>query len=155
MSDAEDGVEYEVQRFRGSFGLQTPFTGVGPEVDAAWDNITDGKYTDQAVVELRVSNIGPIGGAIGITEDEWKVANPNHEYPVMLKEDHSTGRYLASLDVFHQLHCVVSLRCFIKVQTETDSVLSRISYARACIETIMTSTKAALLGHLKGWFKDI
>lgn len=26
----------------------------------------------------------------------------------MLDEDHGTGRYLASLDVFHELHCVVS-----------------------------------------------
>lgn len=38
----EDGVEYEVQRFKGSFGLQSAFTGIGPEVDAVWDNITDG-----------------------------------------------------------------------------------------------------------------
>jgi hypothetical protein len=43
VPDAENGVEYHVQRFKGSFGLQSPFTGVGPEVDAAWDNITDGK----------------------------------------------------------------------------------------------------------------
>ena len=39
----QDGVEYEVQRFKGNFGLQSPFTGVGPEVDAAWYNLTDGK----------------------------------------------------------------------------------------------------------------
>ncbi|KAL8923288.1 MAG: hypothetical protein Q9208_004688 [Pyrenodesmia sp. 3 TL-2023] len=90
----EDGVEYEVQRFKGSFGLQSPFTGVGLEVDAAWDNITD----------------GPTGGAIGITREQWEAVNPHHEYPVLLEHDHGTGRYLASLDVFHQLHCVDLLR---------------------------------------------
>lgn len=43
MPGWQDGVEYEVQRFKGSFGLQSPFTGVGPEVDAAWYNLTDGE----------------------------------------------------------------------------------------------------------------
>ena len=31
-------------------------------------------------------------------------------YPVLLDRDHGTGQYLASLDVFHQLHCVDLLR---------------------------------------------
>ncbi|KAI0907267.1 hypothetical protein F4823DRAFT_28214 [Ustulina deusta] len=91
LPDAEEGVEYEVQRFRGSFGLQTPWTGVGPEVDAAWDNITD-------------------RGAIGITKEQWEAVNQYHDYPVLLDKDHGTGQYLASLDVFHQLHCVDLLR---------------------------------------------
>jgi hypothetical protein len=42
-SDGERALDYEVQRFKGSFGLQSPFTGIGPAVDAAWDNITDGR----------------------------------------------------------------------------------------------------------------
>ncbi|KAE9374151.1 hypothetical protein N431DRAFT_464439 [Stipitochalara longipes BDJ] len=90
----EDGVIYKTQQFIGSFNHQTPFTGVGPEVDAAWGNITD----------------APTGGAIGITKEQWEEVNPFHEWPVMLEEDHGTGRYLASLDVFHQLHCVDLLR---------------------------------------------
>ncbi|KAI1821802.1 hypothetical protein F4861DRAFT_541578 [Xylaria intraflava] len=94
LPDAEQGVEYEVQRFRGSFGLQTPWTGIGPEVDAAWDNITD----------------SPVGGAIGITKEQWEAVNEYHDYPVLLDKDHGTGQYLASLDVFHQLHCVDLLR---------------------------------------------
>lgn len=32
------------------------------------------------------------------------------EYPVLLEKDYGTGQYLASLDVFHQLHCVDLLR---------------------------------------------
>lgn len=51
---------------------------------------------------------GPTGGAIGITREQWEAVNPYHEFPVMLEEDYGLGRYLASLDVFHQLHCVVS-----------------------------------------------
>ncbi|KAI9683739.1 MAG: hypothetical protein M1822_005929 [Bathelium mastoideum] len=91
LPDAEEGIDYEVQRFHGTFGLKSPYTGVGAEVDAAWDNITD-------------------GGAIGITREQWEAVNPYHEYPVMLDRDHGTGQYLASLDVFHQLHCVDLLR---------------------------------------------
>jgi hypothetical protein len=53
---------------------------------------------------------GPVGGAIGITKEQWEAVNEYPEYPVMLETDHETGRYLASLDVFHQLHCVVSDR---------------------------------------------
>ena len=42
MPDADAGMEYEVTQFRGSFGFKTAWTGIGPEVDAAWENITDG-----------------------------------------------------------------------------------------------------------------
>ncbi|KOS45836.1 hypothetical protein ACN38_g3159 [Penicillium nordicum] len=90
----EDGVEYEVQRFKGSFGIMNEFTGYGPGVDAAWDNITD----------------GPTGGAIGITKEQWEAVNQFHDFPVMLDHDYGNGQYLASLDVFHQLHCVDLLR---------------------------------------------
>ncbi|EMR64860.1 hypothetical protein UCREL1_8172 [Eutypa lata UCREL1] len=94
LPDADAGMEYEVTQFRGSFGFKTAWTGIGPEVDAAWENITD----------------GPVGGAIGITKEQWEAVNEFHEYPVLLDEDHGTGQYLASLDVFHQLHCVDLLR---------------------------------------------
>lgn len=54
--------------------------------------------------------LGPIGGAIGITKEQWEAVNEYHDYPVLLEKDHGTGQYLASLDVFHQLHCVDLLR---------------------------------------------
>jgi hypothetical protein len=41
----DEGVEYEVRRFKGTFGLENEYTGFGPEVDAAWDNITESKLT--------------------------------------------------------------------------------------------------------------
>ncbi|KAF3763880.1 hypothetical protein M406DRAFT_357276 [Cryphonectria parasitica EP155] len=94
LPDAEQGVEYEVQRFKGTFGWENEYTGIGPETDAAWDKITD----------------GPAGGAIGITKEQWEAVNQFHDYPVLLEKDHGTGQYLASLDVFHQLHCVDLLR---------------------------------------------
>lgn len=52
--------------------------------------------------------LGPTGGAIGITREQWEAVNEHHDFPVMFDKDHGTGRYLASLDVFHELHCVVS-----------------------------------------------
>ena len=111
VPDAEAGVEYEVQRFRGTFGWKTSWTGIGPEVDAAWDNITDGKscpFPKITQAERIVIITGPIGGAIGITKEQWEAVNEYHDFPVMLEKDYGTGQYLASLDVFHQLHCVVS-----------------------------------------------
>lgn len=36
-------VRYETIRFNGTFGLESTFTGVGPEVDTAWDEITGGE----------------------------------------------------------------------------------------------------------------
>jgi hypothetical protein len=112
VPDAEAGVEYEVQRFRGTFGWKTPWTGIGPKVDAAWDNITDGKicsFYSTVQPERVVIIAGPIGGAIGITKEQWEAVNEYHDFPVMLEKDHGTGQYLGSLDVCHQLHCVVSI----------------------------------------------
>jgi hypothetical protein len=42
LPDADPSLDYEVQRFKGTFGVKNQFTGWGPEVDAAWDKITDG-----------------------------------------------------------------------------------------------------------------
>ena len=36
-------VRYGTIRFNGTFGLESAFTGVGPDVDAAWDEITGGE----------------------------------------------------------------------------------------------------------------
>jgi mycotoxin biosynthesis protein UstYa len=47
VPNAEEGIEYEVRRFKGTFGLKNEFTGVGIETDAAWDNITDGEFITQ------------------------------------------------------------------------------------------------------------
>lgn len=63
--------------------------------------------------QIQTSNnnfAAPVGGAIGITKEQWEAVNEYPEYPVLLEEDHGTGQYLASLDVFHQLHCVDLLR---------------------------------------------
>lgn len=121
--NGERALRYEVQRFKGSFGLQSAFTGFGPAVDAAWDNITDGMMIVSADFEplnmlrqsckprklRKLTALGPVGGAIGITKEQWEAVNEYPEYPVMLEQDHGSGRYLASLDVFHQFHCVVSI----------------------------------------------
>jgi hypothetical protein len=53
----ENGVEYEIRRFKGSFGLQSEFTGFGPDVDAAWDNITEGKlFLDRTLVSASIQH---------------------------------------------------------------------------------------------------
>lgn len=57
-----------------------------------------------------MTSTAPVGGAIGITKAQLEAVNEYHKYPVQLEQDHGTGQYLASLDVFHQLHCVDLLR---------------------------------------------
>lgn len=57
-------------------------------------------------------------GIIGITKAQWEAVNDYHDYPVMLDQDHGTGSYLASLEGFHQLHCVVRFQlCFPRCST--------------------------------------
>lgn len=48
----EDGVEYEVQRFKDSFSLKSPSTDIGPQVDEARDNITDSMRTPPQLFNL-------------------------------------------------------------------------------------------------------
>ncbi|KAF2026865.1 hypothetical protein EK21DRAFT_115363 [Setomelanomma holmii] len=106
----DDGIEYEVRRFKGTFGLESKYTGFGPEADAAWDNITESK-SQSFSWNLQSNNTkGPTGGAIGVTREQWEAVNPFSESAVTLEKDRGTGNYLASLDVFHQLHCVDLLR---------------------------------------------
>jgi hypothetical protein len=41
VENIDEGIDYEVKRFKGTFGLENEYTGFGPEVDAAWDNLTE------------------------------------------------------------------------------------------------------------------
>ena len=97
-------------------------------------------------------NAGPIGGAIGVTREQWKSVNSVGESPVMLNEDHGTGQYLASLDVFHQLHCVVNNLCGLSTRRFAQIsmlILRRIFYARTFTANITTNMKVVLLVHQK------
>ena len=66
----EDGVEYEVQRFKVDLASSLP-PGVGPQVDEARDNITDGIRTSPQLsnspLHARFYSMKPrpTGGAIG------------------------------------------------------------------------------------------
>lgn len=102
--------------------------------------------------------LAPVGGAIGITKEQWEAVNDVGEYPVLLEKHHGTGKYLASLDVFHQLHCVVRPATAPKTRyddTLTCTRLFRISFARAFIESTTTSTKAPLQVLQSQWSRAI
>ena len=94
--------DYEVVRFISSYKSQSPYKGPpSPDVDAAWDRIIEGRCCKNDIV---LSNIN-IVGAMSITQETLDRINAS-EHAVKLP-DESGGGYLAILEVFHQLHCVV------------------------------------------------
>ena len=94
--------DYEIVRFISSYKSQSPYKGPpSPDVDAAWDRIIEGRCCKN---DIMLSNI-EIVGAMSITEETLGKINAS-EHAVRLP-DESGGGYLAVLEVFHQLHCVV------------------------------------------------
>lgn len=86
---------------------------------------------------------GPTGGAIGIVKEQWQVVNPHRDTSALFEEDHGTDRYLASLDVFHQLHCVVSCRDIGHLRPYQLTHIWSIFYVRALTVSLTTKTSPA------------
>jgi len=87
-SPALEAVEYEVQQFKAGLKAKSVWSeDPGAEVDKAWHNITETGY-------------------FGLPEEAWKSFNPHLEEGVKLPN----GQYLATLDVYHKLHCLDILR---------------------------------------------
>ncbi|TFK37916.1 hypothetical protein BDQ12DRAFT_606952, partial [Crucibulum laeve] len=93
LAPALRAIEYSPNLFNLSLSHQTIYQGYPtPEIDAAWDLIT--------------LNVRPIRISEDITEKIGRLEDPTLvKYP---EED--GGGVMASLEVFHQLHCVNMLR---------------------------------------------
>jgi len=87
-SPAQDVLSYKVVKFHSAFGASLPIYDKppSPEVDAAWDALYEFAY-------IKV----PKSQAAQMT---------NKTYPVLGDETN----YMASLDVFHMLHCLNQMR---------------------------------------------
>ncbi|KAH6904504.1 hypothetical protein BKA70DRAFT_1296991 [Coprinopsis sp. MPI-PUGE-AT-0042] len=85
-SPAEKAVEWEVRTFTAGREQKTPYQGYGDDVDAAWLDLYD-----HTILRLPKSEAALL---------------PNKTYP--LKDE--PGYYIAALDVFHQIHCLNTVR---------------------------------------------
>jgi hypothetical protein len=102
LSGARDVIELEDVQFNGNsafddhgrFFLANPspinYTGAGPEVDAAWDNITLEGQRDFLISEKEARELWP---------NDYKVHWNNNK-----------NGYVVGLDLFHALHCLDNLR---------------------------------------------
>ncbi|KAL8882774.1 MAG: hypothetical protein Q9198_000282, partial [Flavoplaca austrocitrina] len=86
-SQIDDAIHVEQRQFRGEFDHQTIFKGKpNPGLDVAWDSIS-------------------IGHVISINDDVFPLINKTADTAAKLPAAQGGG-YMASLDVFHQLHCL-------------------------------------------------
>ncbi|KAL9046167.1 MAG: hypothetical protein Q9214_000929, partial [Letrouitia sp. 1 TL-2023] len=82
----------DIHRLNGSFRFPSVWRGEpSPEVDAAWSRITD-------------------VGAFQISEEEMKRVDPTFADGAVRLSPKQGGGHMASLEVFHQLHCVNLVR---------------------------------------------
>ncbi len=105
-----DGKIYTTNQFRGSVTVP-PST----EIDEAWRRISVGwsKFLGMEIQYVDVKSLGIPG--IRVYDGELKTLNR----PTDLKKYHklpeeSGGGYLAMLEVFHLLHCLVSRLCILR-----------------------------------------
>lgn len=80
-----------------------------PELDAAWENITDGG-TEATPVNILPHLKFTLVRPTRISERVLAQLGTTDPDPTMVRyPDHHGGGIMASLGVFHQLHCVVSI----------------------------------------------
>ena len=115
---AQAAVEWEVKTFTAGREDKTPYQGYGDDVDDAWGELYNREYHHSSHVFLHL--LEGTGTILKIPKSE-AVLLPNKTYPI--KEEPGYCQSLpyasvswsltlcldiAALDVFHQLHCLVS-----------------------------------------------
>lgn len=88
-------------RFRGRLYAESPYRGnPSKSIDDAWGRFTDNKWFDGGAVVLSVS------------EDDirrsWKDGDDEWFNSTVRLDERNGGGYMATLEIFHQLHCLVS-----------------------------------------------
>ncbi|TVY80567.1 Cyclochlorotine biosynthesis protein O [Lachnellula suecica] len=102
-SPAQSAIEYEIKQFDLPPVPEGPFVGEGPEVDAAWDHITN-----SMALLIRLSN--EVGDTMVSREEMIKMnMDPNGALEIT---DPATGKrgFRVAVEVLHQLHCLDLLR---------------------------------------------
>jgi len=114
-SPADSVVEYEVKSFTPGREHKTIYQGLSDEADIAW-----GKLYNHTIMKIPRSEAALL---------------PNKTYPI--KDDPSF--YLASLDVFHQLHCLNNVRRALHRDRYGDDMDLDEDHVSHCVDTIRQS----------------
>ncbi|KAI8626643.1 hypothetical protein F5Y19DRAFT_445625 [Xylariaceae sp. FL1651] len=126
-------------KFQGSFRSDSPYRGPpGPDVDAAWERYTASPWIDGTAVVLGVDEDEVIKSGKHL-DQEW--ANSTVHL-----EPENGGGVMATLEIFHQLHCLDLIRKYTHYTeykstlslVDTDPDLSR-NHIDHCIEIIRQS----------------
>ena len=103
LAPAQVAIEYEVKSFTAGRENKTIYQGLSDDVDRAWGELYN--RTSRFGLPIRVLRLNnPVADTIMKIPRSEAVLLPNKTYPI--KDD--PGYYIAELDVFHQLHCLVS-----------------------------------------------
>ncbi|EGX96356.1 hypothetical protein CCM_01012 [Cordyceps militaris CM01] len=109
-----DGIDFPPiqQRFNGSLFKRSPYSGPpSPEMDNTW-----GRYTEMGssmLVKIDKESMPDYPPILNISTDDARASTSySLETAVHLEETQNIG-YMASLGLFHQIHCVNMLRKFI------------------------------------------
>ena len=97
-------------QFNGTLDYPSPFRGKGPSVDAAWETVVN-RETSMAFSYISRSNSDHVAttivGAFGLSDQEFeKLGIPLIPETTRLSPSQGGGIF-GTLEVFHQLHCVV------------------------------------------------
>ncbi|KJR86042.1 uncharacterized protein SPSK_09758 [Sporothrix schenckii 1099-18] len=128
----KDDIEYEVRTFQLGFGdKQTPYQAApSPEVEKLWRDL----------YSTGIPSLIPLDAALQL---------PNMTIPFPHDEE---GRYIISLDVFHQLHCLD--RNFAR-HDETDEELLGMDHIDHCVDLIRQSLMCNADTSVLTWAWDI
>ncbi|KAH8822119.1 hypothetical protein DL96DRAFT_1819696 [Flagelloscypha sp. PMI_526] len=115
-SPVQDALEYEVKVFTLMNGTNDPpYRGVSDKTDEAWRNLYDGTF-------------------IRISKSE-AARLPNRTYPIA----DEAGYYIAQFDVFHQLHCLNTIRKTLNPERYVGDMGLEEEHIRHCIDSIRQS----------------
>lgn len=111
---AYEAVEYKTVRFNGTLDFPSPYSGPpSPAVDAAWDRITTNNscecsycpFGSLAVFNNALTLVRPIRVADRVLDKIYKSGRASN---VQYHEEDG-GESMGTIEVFHQLHCLVRI----------------------------------------------
>ena len=99
----------EPTRINGSFRFPSIYRGdPTPEIDEAWSKLTDSRLCSLSLsIQSLTSHLKKVG-SMRVSEDELNIIDPTFKESAVKYPDIMGGGYMGSLEVFHQLHCIVS-----------------------------------------------
>ena len=120
-------------QFNGTLDYPSPFRGKGPSVDAAWQTIIRRDTSKPVQISLRILADGCLSvGAFGISDSDFQKLNQPMIPELVRFSKRQGGQISGSLEIFHQLHCVVRLtrahipNLLTEIETRTSSASTHI-----------------------------